>query len=316
MTLSKLGFGGEAIGGGPYRMVMPDREEALIAILYAIEQGVNWIDTAPTYGNGRSEEIIGEVIRRYKAKIEIATKCGLKYSSNNRVVRDARPKRIFHEINESLKRLKVSEIYLYQLHYPDPTVPILETWEAMQELVTIGKVRNIGVCNFNISLLNEISKKFPPFSLQHKYNIVDKSSEMDLIPFCREHKIRNIAYGVLHSGLLSETFKKEDLDPGDWRLREESWHTTPYAKMISDFNDNIKKIAKNKYESRAQLLINWAMHNPYIDNMIVGMRNKFQVEENIKALSLKLTSFENNGLNQLAQKLKVQGNDVPVRNNK
>lgn len=304
MCLSKIGFGGEAIGGGPYRIRKPNKTEAIRAILFACERGVNWVDTAPVYGDGRSEKIIGEAIHKYKIKIKVATKCGLKRLSNNTIVRDSRPKSIFKEIDDSLKRLKISEVYLYQLHWPDPNVSILETWEAMCSLVKKGKVRKIGVCNFDISEIKDISKIHIPFSVQSKFNIVNSNSGRDIISFCRENKIRNIAYGVLHSGFISGKFKKERLDLGDWRLREESWYTPQYLDVIKFLTERLRKAVEKSNKTIPQLLINWSLSHTSINNIILGMRKINQIEENTNALDLKLSTFETKELENIVRLLK------------
>lgn len=293
LALSKIGFGGLTISGvwGP-----TDDDISIKSIYQAIEEKINWIDTSPVYGLGHSECIIGEVLKKKRNDIFIATKCGLYFDKDPTSKKSLKPEFIFHDVEQSLRRLKVSTIDLYQCHWPDPTTPVEETWEAMKELVTQGKVREIGVCNFDINLLSRIHKIHPVYSLQIPYNIIRRDHEKDLIPYCQQNNIRVLSYSPLHLGLLSGHYNPDLLSPEDRRLKAKEWGSKEQLNLYLPFIEKMKDLANSKNMTVAQLAIAWILNNPSISSVIAGMRTPLQVSQNANAMNMILSESDKNFL--------------------
>lgn len=294
INLSKIGFGGLTISGvwGP-----TDDQTSLQSIHKAIEEHINWIDTSPIYGLGHSEHIIGEALSKKHHNIFIATKCGLYFSQDPTAKKSLKPEFIFQEVDQSLQRLKVETIDLYQCHWPDPTTPVEETWEAMKELVKQGKVREIGVCNFDISLLERIQKIHPVYSLQIPYNIIRREHEKDLIPYCQKNNIRVLAYSPLHLGLLSGNYNPSLLSPEDRRLKAKEWGSKECLNAYLSFVEKMRKLADSKNITVAQLAIAWILNNPAITSIIAGMRTPLHVAQNSYAMNIQLSESDKEFLN-------------------
>ncbi len=200
---TRIALGTWAIGGWMWGGT--DKEQAIATILSALERGINIIDTAPVYGLGEAECIVGEALRRHGRRDEvlIATKVGLAWDDTGRVVRDCRPQSIRAELESSLQRLGVETIDLYQVHWPDPLVPIEETARTLAGLYEEGRIRAIGVSNYSVAQLEAFAAVAPLHSLQPPYNLFERAIEHDILPWCREHKLAVLAYGALCRGLLS-----------------------------------------------------------------------------------------------------------------
>lgn len=289
MSLSRIGFGGLTVSGvwGP-----TDNDVSIKAIHKALEEKITWVDTSPIYGLGHSESIIGEALKEKRNEVVIATKCGLYLGKDQKAKRNLTPEFIFQDIQKSLQRLQVSEIDLYQCHWPDPDTPVEETWEAMRELVHQGKVREIGVCNFGIDLLQRIQKIHPVYSLQIPYNILRRGHEEDLIPFCTENNIRVLAYSPLHLGLLSGKHDPAQLSLTDRRRMAAEWGSEDQLSRYFAFIEKMKTVAEARRISVAQLALAWILNNSSISSIIAGMRTPFQVSQNAKSLSIKLSEEE------------------------
>ena len=212
---TRIALGTWAIGGWMWGGT--EKEQAIATILSALERGINIIDTAPVYGLGEAETIVGEALRRHGRHHEvlIATKVGLSWNDKGVVVRDSRPERIRTEVTDSLKRLGVEAIDLYQVHWPDPLVPIEETAHTLAKLREEGKIRAIGVSNYNVTQLEAFAAAAPLHSLQPPYNIFERAIEQDILPWCREHELAVLAYGALCRGLLSGKVTAERKYAGD-----------------------------------------------------------------------------------------------------
>jgi aryl-alcohol dehydrogenase-like predicted oxidoreductase len=214
LSFSRIALGTWAIGGWMWGGT--DEAESIATIRAAVENGINVIDTAPAYGFGRSEEIVGKALAegRLRSKVSIATKVGLEWHDGN-VVRNAGRKRIFDELHASLRRLRTDYIDLYQVHWPDPAVPIEETAEAMRTLYDLGRIRAIGVSNFSIEQIERFQTVAPLHSLQSPYNLFERGIERDALPYCREHGIAALGYGALCRGLLSGRMRSDTRFVGD-----------------------------------------------------------------------------------------------------
>lgn len=188
-------FGGDAWGGS-------DEKECLNVVSAAIDSGINLIDTAPIYGYGRAETIVGKAVTKKRDKVLLATKCGLVWQGK-RIRHDLTRRSVFQELEDSLKRLGVEYIDLYQCHWPDPQTPVEETMQALNELKKQGKIRYIGVSNFDAQLLKESLYLADIVSLQSQYSLLKRDLEKELIPFCHQHKVGILTYGVLGGGILT-----------------------------------------------------------------------------------------------------------------
>jgi aryl-alcohol dehydrogenase-like predicted oxidoreductase len=225
LTVSRVAIGTWAIGGWMWGGT--DETESISTIRAALDHGINAIDTAPVYGFGRSEEIVGKAIAegRLRDKVLIATKVGLEWKDGS-VFRNASRGRIMHEIEDSLRRLRTDYIDIYQVHWPDPLVAIEETAAAMQTLFRQGKIRAIGVSNFSVEQMQRFRSVAPLHVLQSPYNLFERGIEADLLPYCRENNISTFGYGALCRGLLSgrmrsdTAFARDDLRRTDPKFQE------------------------------------------------------------------------------------------------
>ncbi len=297
-------FGGWAIGGWYWGGT--DEAISIKAIQKAIDLGINCIDTAPVYGFGLGEEIVGKAIKGKRNEVIIATKCGLRWDSEEGefffdtyfngkryyVYRNNRKKSIIEECERSLKRLGTDYIDIYQIHWPDKTTPIDESLEALTILQEQGKIRAFGVSNFDINLLKETVKYTRVESDQVKFSLIDRSIVNELAPFCIENQISILAYSPLEQGLLTGKITMEtEFKSGDLR-KKQFWFQPENRKKVLDALEKIKPIAKEKNVTLAQLVINWTFSQPGVTSAIVGARTPEQVEENAGAVSFKLTQEE------------------------
>lgn len=210
LPISRIGLGTWAMGGslwGP-----SDEKESIETIHHALELGINFIDTAPGYGFGQSEEVIGKAIQKCgkRDRVIIATKFGLNLERENDVYRDSRPQSIIRELETSLKRLKVEHIDLYQLHWPDLYTPQEKVAEVLNRLLKEGKIKAIGVCNYSLEEVKSFLKTAPIHAIQNPFNIFERESENDILRYCKENKIAFLGYSSLCRGLLTGTLKEDD----------------------------------------------------------------------------------------------------------
>src|SRR6195256_962273 len=214
LSVSRVAIGTWAIGGWMWGGT--DETESIATIRVALDHGINVIDTAPVYGFGRSEELVGKAIAQggLRSRVLIATKTGLEWE-NGRVFRNASRARILREIDDSLRRLRTDHIDIYQVHWPDPVVAIEETAEAMHTLFRQGKIRAIGVSNFSVSQMDRFRRVAPLHVLQPPYNLFERGIEADLLPYCRKNKIATLGYGALCRGLLSGRMQADTAFDGD-----------------------------------------------------------------------------------------------------
>src|SRR6202790_3304248 len=214
LKVSRVAIGTWAIGGWMWGGT--DEAESVSTIEAALEHGINLIDTAPVYGFGRSEEIVGKAIAEggLRSKVLIATKAGLDWK-DGRVFRNASRARILQEVEDSLRRLRTDYIDIYQVHWPDPLVPIEETAEAMHALFKQGKIRAIGVSNFSVDQMKHFRRVAPLHVLQAPYNLFERGIEANLLPYCRKNKIATLGYGALCRGLLSGRMRPDTKFVGD-----------------------------------------------------------------------------------------------------
>ncbi len=295
LNLTTVGLGTWAIGG-PWQFGWgpQDDNEAIAAILKALDLGVNWIDTAPIYGCGHSEELVGKALKQTKIRPIIATKCSLLWNEKREKIGYLKADSIRRECEDSLKRLGIDAIDLYQMHWPDPQRDIDEGWEEMARLQKQGKVRHIGVCNYNVEQLNRIRKISPVTSLQSPYSMIRRDTEKELLGYCAKHNIGVVAYSPMQRGLLTGKFSKKylaTLAPDDHRLRMPEF-TEPQFSVNLEFVEKLKSIAEKNGKTLAQLAIAWVLRRQEVTAAIVGARKPSQLAETAPAADWILTETD------------------------
>lgn len=296
--ISVIGFGCWGISGPEFWEGTTD-ESSIKTIQKAVENGINLFDVAPVYGFGHAEEILGTALKGMRHKVLIATKCGLVWDEQKRIKRNLTPKSIFKEIDDSLKRLKTDYIDIYQLHWPDPNTDINETIDALLELKKQGKIRYIGLSNFSIATAQFIMKKVKISSMQGLYNMLERNplsyhnialeyrTEKEVLPFCLKNDLAFFPYSPLLQGLLTGKFtgheKFNDVRAANPNLTGERFHE--FINIVKDLNDFSKKINK----PLNQIALNWLIKNPAVTSVIAGAQKPEHLEENLKAITWKLT---------------------------
>jgi len=319
LKVSVIGFGAWAIGGWMWGGT--DQKDALAAVQEAIETGITTIDTAPVYGFGLSEEIVGEAIRGKRDKVQILTKYGLRWDTQKgkryfdtqdnqgrpiKLHRYAGKEGVIQECKDSLRRLGTDYIDLYQIHWPDPTTPIEETMLAVERLIQDGKVRAAGVCNYSVEQMKIAEKFLVLASSQVPYSMVNRNVEKQLIPYCIKNNKGVIAYSPLQRGLLTGKIGMDhEFASGDHRP------STPFFKpenrrKILGVLEKIRPLADAHGATLAQLAITWTIHMPGITIALVGARNPSQVRENVRAADIELTHDEFQRIGELLEGLDLQ----------
>ena len=286
LNLTTIGLGTWAMGGGGWSFSAgpQDDEESMATISRAIEKGINWIDTAPMYGVGHSEEIVGKTLKQLSEKPIIATKCGIPWNEKRQTSRQLKGENIRHEVETSLKRLDIDIIDLYQIHWPEPDSEIEDAWQQISNMVKEGKVRYAGVCNFNIEQLKRIQPIHPVASLQPPYSMIERGTEdSGLLDYCREHNIGVVAYSPMQKGVLTGKFSKQrvqELSEDDNRRKDPNFQK-PRLNINLDLVDKLTMIATRRDLTVAQLSIAWVLRRPEVTSAIVGARRPSQIEETV-----------------------------------
>jgi aryl-alcohol dehydrogenase-like predicted oxidoreductase len=296
LELTVIGLGTWAIGG-PWQFGWGPQDDAdsIRTILAAMDGGINWIDTAPIYGCGHSETIVGLALREISEKPLVATKCSLLWNDKREKVNCLDHDSIIKECEDSLKRLGVEVIDLYQMHWPQPEAQLEEGWEAMATLVQQGKVRYIGVSNFSLEQLQRVAAIHPVTSLQPPYSMLRRDIEAELIPYCGKNNIGIVAYSPMQKGLLTGKFSKEHLAtlaPDDHRLNDPNFSGEQFEKNLA-IVESLKSIAGRNGKTVAQLAIAWALRKEEVTAAIVGARKQSQIEETVQAGDWVLGDEEN-----------------------
>ena len=307
LNLTTVGLGTWAMGG-PWQFGWgpQDDNEAIAAILTALDKGINWIDTAPIYGLGHSEELVGKALKQTKQKPLIATKCGLLWDEKNERAPCLKKESIRKECHESLKRLGVEAIDLYQMHWPEPEEDVGEAWEEMAKLADEGKVRYIGVSNFNIEQIERIRKIHKVASLQPPYSMLHREVEDGLLEYCAQNNIGVIAYSPMQRGLLTGKFSQErlaGLPLDDHRRRNPDFHDPQFTATLQ-LVERLKEIAERNGTTCAQLAISWVLRRPEVTAAIVGARRPEQIAETAPASDWNLSEKDIEEIEKLlAQRL-------------
>ena len=290
--LSVIGLGAWAIGG-PWQWGWgkQDDDDSIRTIHRALDLGINWIDTAAVYGLGHSEEIVGKALKGVREQVFVATKCGLVWSSKGKIRNDLSPASIRKEAEDSLRRLNTDYIDLYQIHWPDPRTPIEKSWREMVKLQKEGKVRYIGVSNFDVTLMEKAEAIAHVDSLQPLYNFIDRAAEKEILPYCQENGTGVVVYSPMKSGLLTGKFDSERLAADDWRSKSGDFKE-PRLSEILGLVESLQPFAKKYNISVGQLAIGWVLKNSAVTSAIVGARRPEQIEENAAAAEIEIDSAD------------------------
>jgi aryl-alcohol dehydrogenase-like predicted oxidoreductase len=319
IEISTIAFGAWAIGGWMWGGA--DRKDAIEAMEKSFDLGITSFDTAPAYGFGVSESLVGEASQGKRDKVQILTKYGLRWdttkgkhhfdSEDNEgnpiaIHKYAAKENVIKECEESLWRLRTDYIDLYQIHWPDPTTPIEETMEAIEILLKEGKIRAAGVCNYSAEQVATASKVVPIVSNQVPYSMVNRGIEKEVVPHAINNNQAILAYSPLQRGLLTGKITQHyEFESGDHRANMPHFKKENVAK-VNLFLDEIKPIADGKGATLAQLVIAWTLQQPGITCALVGARNAKQTEENAKAASIQLSDEEIQTINDKLDNLKLE----------
>ena len=281
LEISVVGFGAWAIGGGGWEWGWGPQDDAdsIAAIERAIELGVNWIDTAPVYGFGRSEEVVGRAVAKMSEKPFIFSKCGLE-GRNGTGVNELKAATIERQCEESLKRLGVEAIDLLQIHWPIPDEDVEEGWAACVALISAGKVRHIGVSNFNVAQLMRANALATVETLQPPYSLITREIEDDVLPYCVAEGIGVIAYSPMASGLLTGSFSAERvaaLPEDDFRSHAPHFQEPALSGNLAAA-ERLRELGERHGVSAGATAVAWTLRDPVVTGAIVGFRRAGQVE--------------------------------------
>ena len=294
LQITAIGYGAWAIGGAGWEAAWgaQDDGEAIAAIQAAIDAGINWIDTAAVYGLGHSEELVAKALKGRGKRPYIFTKSSKLWDKDRNVISSM--KSIRKEIEDSLGRLQTNVIDLYQIHWPQPDNEIEEGWAAMAKLKEEGKVRWIGVSNFNVAQMERAAKIAPITSLQPPYSLVDRNVEAEILPYCEQHNIGVINYSPMGAGLLTGAMTLErsrTLPADDWRSRSENFREPRLLRHLK-LVDLLTSIGEQHGRTPGEVAIAWTLRLPVVTAAIVGARSAKQVGGIIGALDFRLSADE------------------------
>ncbi|MFH1613505.1 MAG: aldo/keto reductase [Planctomycetota bacterium] len=305
LYLTTVGLGTWAIGG-PWQFGWgkQDDRDSIKAILEAMEEGINWIDTAPIYGCGHAEQVVGKALKDISEKPLIATKCGLLWNEKREKVSCLKDESVKRECEDSLRRLGVERIDLMQVHWPEPEVDLEDGWGAIADLVKEGKVRYAGVSNFSIEQIKLCRAIHPVASVQPCYNMLVRQIEKELIGYCRQNDIGIVAYSPMARGLLTGKFSKDRLDnlAKDDNRRLSTIFREPSFSATLALVEELRPIAEKYAATIAQLAIAWVLRRAEITSAIAGARRAGQIAETAKAGELQLESEDIALIEELLEK--------------
>jgi aryl-alcohol dehydrogenase-like predicted oxidoreductase len=301
LNITPVGYGAWAIGGGGWQFAWgaQNDDDSIAAIHRALELGVNWIDTAAVYGLGHSEEVVARALKTWPgAKPYIFTKCGLRWDAQGNMQKILHADSICREVEDSLRRLAVDTIDLYQIHWPpEPDSPELEEgWSILDALKRQGKVRWIGVSNFDVKQMRRAQSIAPITSVQPPYSLINRGAENDILPYCLKEGIGVIVYSPMASGLLTGTMTREratSLPKDDWRSSDLEFRE-PRLSLNLALVERLRGIGKRHGYSPGEVAIAWTLRNADVTGAIVGARNARQVEGVMRAGEFRLNDKEVN----------------------
>jgi aryl-alcohol dehydrogenase-like predicted oxidoreductase len=300
IQITPIGFGTWALGGGDWAVGWGDQDDAesIAAIRRAVDLGINWIDTAAVYGLGHAEEVVSRALEGMPATSRpyIFTKCSLVWDKKRRISHSLKANSIKREVENSLRRLRVEAIDLYQIHWPTfspgPAPDIEEGWSTLVDLQKEGKVRYTGVSNFDVEQLERIRAIAPVDSLQPPYSMIARGIEAEILPYCLKHNIGVIIYSPLQSGLLSGAMTREriaSLPRNDWRASKSPDFQEPNLTRNLELVEFLREVGERYERSPAEVAISWTLRHPAVTGAIVGGRRPSQVNGFIGAMEFRLT---------------------------
>ena len=296
LKITPIGIGAWAMGGGQWAFAWGTQDDnaSIAAIHTALDAGVNWIDTAAVYGLGHSEEVVGRAIRGRSQRPFIFTKCTRVWNEKGEIGHSLKSASIRKELEGSLRRLNVDVIDLYQIHWPQPEEDIEEGWRTLVDLQKEGKVRYIGVSNFNVEQIKRAEKIAPITSLQPNYNIVTRDIEKAILPYCRERNIGVIVYAPMKSGLLTGKMTREriaSLPVDDFRPRTISFQEPLLTRNLG-LVEVLRGIADRHGKTPGEVAIAWTLRDPVVTGAIVGMRSAEQAKQIVRSAEFRLSGDE------------------------
>lgn len=297
LDITLLGFGAWAIGGSGWAFGWgsQDDRESIAAIREAIDLGINWIDTAAIYGLGHSEEVVAAALEGVQNRPYVFTKCERVWNERGEIGKSLKAESIRRECEASLKRLRVDVIDLYQIHWPEPAEDVEEGWETLNRLKTEGKVRWIGVSNFDAAQLARASTIAPVASLQPPYSMLRRDIEESILPYCLAHGIGTIVYSPMQSGLLTGSWSQERmaaLPADDWRKEKNRHFQPPLFERNLQLVEVLRTIAARHGATPGQVAIAWTLRLPAVTAAIVGARKPGQLRDLLPAATLTLTATD------------------------
>ena len=281
LFITPIGFGAWAIGGSGWEFAWGDQDDndSVAAIRGALDAGINWIDTAAVYGLGHSEEVVARALEGMGNRPYIFTKCSMVWDENRTIGHSLRTDSIRRECEASLRRLRVDAIDLYQIHWPDPDEDIEEVWATLAELKEEGKVRNIGVSNFDVAQMERAQAIAPITSLQPRYSLLHREIEDEVLPFVARENIGVIAYSPMASGLLAGAMTREriaGLSADDWRKRHPDFQEPQLSHNLKMVR-LLRAIGRLHNRTPAEVAVAWVLRDPAVTGAIVGARRPDQV---------------------------------------
>ena len=310
LEISPVGLGTWAIGGdGVFGWGPQDDADSIAAIRRAVDSGINWLDTAPIYGMGHSEKVVAQALEEIGSAQQplVFTKCSLLWDEEKNVIHSLKADTIRREIEDSLRRLRIDVIDLYQIHWPvfppgTPDPDLEEGWTTLAELKEQGKVRAIGVSNFDTTQMERVRPIAPISSLQPPYSMLMRQIEDEILPYCLEHNIGTIVYSPMHNGMLSGSMTRERVDAlpeSDWRMQVNPAFREPHLSRSLEVAELLKDIGNRHGRTAGEVAIAWTLRHPAVTGAIVGARNAGQVDGFAGALDFRLSESEINEIDAI-----------------
>jgi aryl-alcohol dehydrogenase-like predicted oxidoreductase len=296
MHITPIGLGTWAIGGGNWEFGWgPQDDEASVATIHrALDLGINWIDTAAVYGLGHAEEVVAKALKGRSDRPYVFTKCSLVWNDRREVSNSLKEQSLRREVENSLRRLQTDTIDLYQIHWPNPDSEIEEGWSTLSKLKDEGKVRYIGVSNFNVEQIQRAQKIAPITSLQPPFSLIAPEIEHDILPYCQEHHLGVIVYSPMMSGLLTGKMTRErvaDFPEDDWRKHDTEFQEPRLSRNLK-LASLLQEIGFPYNRSTGEVAIAWTLRHPEVTGAIVGGRRPEQIDEIVGAAEFRLSESE------------------------